>query len=242
MSGESLGTFGGETAFSGEYDLRNRTAGTVFAGPPNFNTLFREFSDHRDPGSPEIQPVYKNGRTVRFATDAGRLDPARRASRGTAPASSTSCTPPTRSSGGPRTSCSTEPDWIGEAAGKDVLQGMFWMPFVTFWQVTADLPFSTGVPAGHGHKYTTEYVDAWNAVMRPDGRHRRRPGGHPDGRGSAGLAASPRSRRSAADEATRHGIRHADDLRRAAEDHAEQLSGLGVFGAEGREVGVVRRE
>ena len=28
------------------------------------------------------------------------------------------------------------------------------MPFVTFWQITADLPFSTGVPGGHGHKYT----------------------------------------------------------------------------------------
>ena len=41
------------------------------------------------------------------------------------------------------------------------------MPFVTFWQVTADLPFSTGVPGGHGHKYTTEYVDGWDAVMQP---------------------------------------------------------------------------
>jgi uncharacterized membrane protein len=39
--GLSLGSFGGETAFSGEYDLRNRTAGTLFAGPPNFNTLYR---------------------------------------------------------------------------------------------------------------------------------------------------------------------------------------------------------
>ncbi|MEV6401176.1 alpha/beta-hydrolase family protein, partial [Streptomyces sp. NPDC051907] len=28
---------------------------------------------------------------------------------------------------------------------------MVWLPFVTFWQVTADLPFSTGVPDGHGH-------------------------------------------------------------------------------------------
>jgi uncharacterized membrane protein len=46
---------------------------------------------------------------------------------------------------------------------------MFWLPFVTFWQVTADLPFATGVPAGHGHKYTTEYVDGWNLVMRPTG-------------------------------------------------------------------------
>jgi uncharacterized membrane protein len=63
----------------------------------------------------------------------------------------------------------SEPDWISEPPGKDVLKGMFWMPFVTFWQVTADLPFATGVPAGHGHTYTTEYVDGWNAVMRPAG-------------------------------------------------------------------------
>jgi uncharacterized membrane protein len=40
---------------------------------------------------------------------------------------------------------------------------------VTFWQVTADLPFATGVPGGHGHTYTAEYVDGWNAVMRPAG-------------------------------------------------------------------------
>jgi len=46
---------------------------------------------------------------------------------------------------------------------------MPWMPFVTFWQVTADLPFSTGVPAGHGHLCTAGYVDGWNAVMRPPG-------------------------------------------------------------------------
>jgi uncharacterized membrane protein len=61
------------------------------------------------------------------------------------------------------------PDWIGETRGTDVVSSMVWIPFVTFWQVTADLPFSTGVPPGHGHKYTTEYVDAWNAVLRPAG-------------------------------------------------------------------------
>ena len=63
----------------------------------------------------------------------------------------------------------SEPDWISQPPGKDVLKTMFWMPFVTFWQVTADLPFATDVPAGHGHKYTTGYVDGWNAVMRPAG-------------------------------------------------------------------------
>ncbi|KAF3469894.1 hypothetical protein GL259_33240 [Streptomyces sp. Tu 3180] len=39
------------------------------AGPPNFSTLFRGFSDHRDPGSPEIEPVHEDGRTVRFTDD-----------------------------------------------------------------------------------------------------------------------------------------------------------------------------
>jgi uncharacterized membrane protein len=64
----------------------------------------------------------------------------------------------------------SRPDWIGEAThGTDVLRGMFWLPVVTFWQVTADLPFATGVPAGHGHKYTSEYVDGWNTVLQPAG-------------------------------------------------------------------------
>ncbi|WP_245161057.1 alpha/beta-hydrolase family protein [Blastococcus sp. CT_GayMR16] len=69
--GESLGSFGGETAFSGEYDLRNRTGGAVFAGPPNFNTLYREFVDDRDPGSREVEPEFRDGRTVRFTDDPG---------------------------------------------------------------------------------------------------------------------------------------------------------------------------
>ncbi|MGH3101549.1 MAG: alpha/beta-hydrolase family protein, partial [Thermoleophilia bacterium] len=67
--GLSLGSFGGETAFSGEYDLRNRTAGALFAGPPNFNTLYREFTDGRDAGSREVEPVYRGGRRVRFTND-----------------------------------------------------------------------------------------------------------------------------------------------------------------------------
>ncbi|MFJ7263555.1 alpha/beta hydrolase [Streptomyces globosus] len=168
VAGESLGSFGGETAFSGEYDLRNRTAGTLFAGPPNFNTLFREFSDQRDPASPEIQPVYKDGRTVRFTGDpAAGMPPADRPWDGARvlylmnPSDPIVWWSPSLAL--------TEPDWIGQAPGDDVLEEMVWLPFVTFWQVTADLPFSTGVPDGHGHTYKTAYVDGWNAVMRPEG-------------------------------------------------------------------------
>ncbi|MFI1809115.1 alpha/beta hydrolase [Streptomyces sp. NPDC020422] len=168
VAGESLGSFGGEAAFSGEYDLRNRTAGTLFAGPPAFNTLFREFSDHREPGSPEIEPVYKDGRTVRF-TD----DPTAGIPPTDAPWNDTRVLYLMHPSDpivwwSPDLVLS-EPDWIGEAPGSDVLGSMVWIPFVTFWQVTADLPFSTGVPDGHGHTYKAAYVDGWNAVLRPTG-------------------------------------------------------------------------
>ena len=168
VAGESLGSFGGETAFSGEYSMANLTGGVLFAGPPNFNTLFREFTDHRDPGSPEVQPIYQDGRIVRFADDATKaIPPSGQPWDGTRvlymmhPSDPIVWWSPHL--------IFSEPDWISEHPGKDVLGTMFWMPFVTFWQVTADLPFATGVPAGHGHKYTSEYVDGFNAVMRPAG-------------------------------------------------------------------------
>jgi len=168
VAGESLGSFGGETAFSGEQSMANLTSGALWAGPPNFNTLFREFTDHRDAGSPEVQPIYHDGRIVRFADDAttdippdGKSWPASRVLYMMHPSDPIVWWSPNL--------IFTEPDWIGEAPGQDVLEGMFWIPLVTFWQVTADLPFATGVPAGHGHKYTSEYVDGFNAIMQPAG-------------------------------------------------------------------------
>ena len=58
-------------------------AGAVFAGPPNFNTLYREFVDDRDAGSREVTPEYRDGRTVRFTDDPARRRRPRRASPGT---------------------------------------------------------------------------------------------------------------------------------------------------------------
>jgi uncharacterized membrane protein len=168
VAGESLGSFGGEAAFTGENDMANRTSGALFAGPPNFNTLFREFSDHRDAGSPEVQPIYQDGRIVRFTNNAATgIPPQGQPWDGTRvlylmhPSDPIVWWSPHL--------IWSEPDWISEPPGRDVLKSMFWVPFITFWQVTADLPFATGVPGGHGHTYSGEYVDGWNAVMRPPG-------------------------------------------------------------------------
>jgi uncharacterized membrane protein len=165
--GESLGSFGGETAFSGEADMRIRTDGVVFAGPPNFNTLWREFTDARDAGTPEILPTFREGRTVRFRDEPdGPAPPADRPWDGTRvlylqhPSDPIVWWSPDL--------LLTEPDWLREPRGSDVLPEVQWFPFVTFWQVTLDMPRATAVPSGHGHTYSREYVDAFAAVLRSD--------------------------------------------------------------------------
>jgi uncharacterized membrane protein len=166
--GLSLGSFGGETAFSGEYDLRNRTAGSLFAGPPNFNTLYREFTDDRDQGTHEVEPVYRDGRTVRFTNDVvAGVPPTSAAWNGTRVLYLQHPSDPIVW-WSPRLIWD-RPDWMGEPRGRDVLDAMVWLPLVTFWQVTADLPLSTGVPDGHGHNYHREFVDGWATVLQPPG-------------------------------------------------------------------------
>ncbi|WP_223632898.1 alpha/beta-hydrolase family protein [Corallococcus sp. EGB] len=166
--GESLGSYGGESAFSGERDLANRTDGVLFVGPPNFNTLYRLFTDHRDPGSPEVEPIYRNGRIVRFSRRPGSDIPPSDAPWGGSRVLYLIHPSDPIIWWSPRLLVQ-RPDWLREPRGEDVLGQMVWIPFVTFWQVTADLPLGMEVPAGHGHVYTAEHVDGWVALLRPEG-------------------------------------------------------------------------
>jgi uncharacterized membrane protein len=43
-----------------------------------------------------------------------------------------------------------------------------WYPFVTFWQISADLIVSSATP-GFGHHYGTEIPAAWAAILHPPG-------------------------------------------------------------------------
>ncbi|MGY1609812.1 MULTISPECIES: alpha/beta hydrolase [unclassified Geodermatophilus] len=166
--GESLGSFGAEAAFSGESDLRNRVSGALFVGAPNFNALHTEFREDRDPGSREVEPVYRGGRTVRFSTDVTQgAPPAGVPWEGARvlflqhPSDPIVWWSPSL--------LFSRPDWLAEEPGRDVLDEMTWLPVVTFWQVTLDMPFSLDVPEGHGHRYTRESVDAWALLLRPEG-------------------------------------------------------------------------
>ena len=63
----------------------------------------------------------------------------------------------------------SHPDWLKEPRGADVSPDVRWYPLLTFWLVAADMAFSTGVPAGHGHSYGAEPVAAWADIAPPDG-------------------------------------------------------------------------
>jgi uncharacterized membrane protein len=163
--GESLGSQGSEGAFSGLADIRNRTDGVLWVGPPNSNRLWSEFVARRDPGTEEITPIYADGMSVRFAAAADQL--AR----------------PTSTWNDPRITylqhasdpvvwwspdlLFSQPDWLREKRGPDVSPAMAWYPIVTFWQVAADLPRAQTVSDGHGHNYGNLVPDAWAAVAQP---------------------------------------------------------------------------
>jgi uncharacterized membrane protein len=166
--GESLGSFGAESAFSGVDDIRNRVDGMLLVGPPNRNGLWREIVADRDAGTPEVLPTYERGVTVRFGNDPA-TDLARPATVWETPrvvyvqhASDPIVW------WAPRLAV-RRPDWLAEPRGPDVLPSMRWYPFVTFWQVTADMAFSTGVPGGHGHNYGAQAVPAWVDILPPPG-------------------------------------------------------------------------
>jgi len=165
--GESLGSFGGEGAFSGLDDIRRRADGVLWSGPTNANQLWSRLEAHRDDGSSEVLPVYQDGDTVRFAADAADLQ-----------------NPPStwrhprlvylQHASDPITWWSPKllvrrPDWLVERRGRDVPGAMRWYPLVTFFQVTADLWSANHTPTGHGHYFGAETVAAWAAIAPPDG-------------------------------------------------------------------------
>jgi uncharacterized membrane protein len=167
VAGVSLGAFGAEAAFSGLTDLQHRTDGALFAGAPHDSVLRRRLLEDREPGSPQWLPVHDEGRTVRFAarpedlvTPGPRWDPPRVVylQHGSDPIVFWS----------PRLAV-VRPAWLSEPPAPDVARAMRWIPGVTFWQVSADLPFSLDAPAGHGHHYRELFADAWAAVVPPPG-------------------------------------------------------------------------
>ncbi|MGY0499605.1 alpha/beta hydrolase [Nocardia sp. FBN12] len=163
--GESLGSFGGEAAFSSVQDMAARTDGALFVGPTATNPVWRDATARRDPGSPQWLPIYRDGHTVRFIADAPDL-----ARPGTPWTGSRVVY--LQHASDPITWWTPQllfqkPDWLDEQRGPDVLSSTRWIPVVTFLQVSADMAVSIDVPDGHGHAFRADIADAWAAILSP---------------------------------------------------------------------------
>ena len=168
--GESLGSFGTESAFTSPRNLLSNVDGALLVGPTFVNPLHGRLTRDRDPGSPVWRPVVNGGQSVRFAVAPSDLTDVALYPEGQ------DWTEPRvvylQNSSDPITYFDpallfSKPAWLEGERGPDVSDDMIWMPVVTFWQVAADMAFSMGVPAGHGHRYGANVVDGWVQVFAP---------------------------------------------------------------------------
>jgi uncharacterized membrane protein len=171
LYGESLGSMGGQGAFGWLPDIaRMGFSSVLWVGPPNASPLWRDITVRRDPGTPEVQPRYDNGRIVRFSvgTDANLIR------RDTASPWEGTRVLFLQHPSDPIVWWSEDllfsrPDWLKEPPGRDRTASMRWYPIITFWQVAADMTNASSVPGGHGHNYGDFVLDGWAAVAPPEG-------------------------------------------------------------------------
>jgi uncharacterized membrane protein len=171
LYGESLGSFAGQGAFGWLPDIAEMDfSGVLWVGPQHESSLWRGLVQRRDPGTPEVEPLYDNGSTVRFSQAADPADVQRTAAR---PWNGTRVLFLQHASD-PIVWWSpnllfARPDWLREPPGTDRTASMRWYPIVTFWQVSADMTNAHGVPEGHGHNYSDTVLDGLVAVAAPQG-------------------------------------------------------------------------
>jgi uncharacterized membrane protein len=166
VSGESLGSYGGEAAFGSAQDLATRTDGALFVGPSAGNVLWSRFTSERDPGSPEVLPVVDGGDIVRFADRPGDWD-------APGPWSGTRVGY-LQHANDPITWWSfalavERPEWLEEPRGRDVSPHVHWIPGVTMLQLGVDQFGANDVPAGQGHQFGQAPVYAWAKILPPPG-------------------------------------------------------------------------
>lgn len=165
VSGESLGSFGSEGAFSGAQDLAARTDGALWVGPTANNVLWQQFTRDRDTKSPVYLPIVNGGETVRFSSNGDEW------------AGSGSWQAPRlgylQHANDPVTWLDfgitfQQPEWLGDAAhrGPGVPEDMVWIPVITTMQLAVD-QLASGIPVGQGHEFGQAPARAWATILPP---------------------------------------------------------------------------
>ncbi len=169
LYGLSLGSYGVGSVLNSISIINEPIDGALMSGPPFVNELHKAILENRDPGTPPWQPIYREGRTVRFTAEENGFGK----------------TPgpwgPTRlvylqHNSDPVVFFSPElalqpPDWLEPGQrGPDISPEMGWFPLVTMWQVALDLPGAGNVPWGYGHMYSyRSNLESWVEITQPEG-------------------------------------------------------------------------
>lgn len=171
VAGESLGSYGGQAAFRDVPEMLSTVKGAVWTGTPSFTPLWQQLTSRSRPGSPAVAPIIDDGRNIRVVTRprdlhrnywGGLYEPWQHprvvyAQHPSDPVAWLDLSLLWR-----------EPAWLQERVGHDVTPAMRWFPWITFWQLAADMPLSIKVNGGHGHSYHEEMVPIWAAVLGQD--------------------------------------------------------------------------
>ena len=162
IAGESLGSFGGSKVFDSLADSKRRVDGAVWVGPPETMQLRREAERTREPGSPQIQPVVGDGQSYLFANResdlVGRSAHSVFLQQGDDPIVWWDWD-----------TLVDRPDWLEEPLDPAVNPAIRWTPVTTFLQLAVDMAVSNDFDEDHGHKYGTQPLSAWYAVVQPSG-------------------------------------------------------------------------
>ena len=172
FTGESLGAYGADDSFDSPQQMLERTDGGVLSGTPAFSPNRQRLTRERAPGSTTIDPVINGGRHIRFAGEPSQLGadeydrPLGAWQKPRVVYLQHPSDPVVWWS--PRLMFNS-PEWLRETRDNTPMAQMSWAPFVTFWQVSADMLVSNEVPGGYGHRYFgAEMVPAWAKVLDVD--------------------------------------------------------------------------
>jgi len=168
LHGLSLGALNSERSADVWDIVGDPIHGALWSGPPFRSTTWQWVTSNRHPDSPTWLPRFRDGSVIRFANQAGDLDPfdadwgpLRIVYLQYASDPITFFEP---------TALYREPEWMAGERGPDVSPSLRWFPVVTSLQLAADIAAADSAPIGYGHSYATEhYIDAWLAVSQPEG-------------------------------------------------------------------------
>lgn len=168
LHGLSLGALNSERS-ADIWDLvSDPVSGALWSGPPFRSQTWQWLSSQRNPSSPAWLPRFRDGSVVRFANQLGGLEdfaapwgPFRIAYLQYASDPISFFRPD---------AFYREPAWMRGERAHDVSPKLRWYPIVTFLQLAVDIAAAETAPVGFGHLYATEhYIDAWNALIEPQG-------------------------------------------------------------------------